>query len=127
MKKEPKELFRIAAERASQRPAFLGWVLAHYVSRSHATPQSLAAELGVSEKQMNNLALCLRPRPERFAQDIDAIATKFSVDRLALARIVRHVEAVARLVQDAESGSGMLLAARRRTTPEGKRDDEPAR
>src|SRR2546426_11918625 len=93
MSQVDERLMRLAAERAAGRPNHLAWVFSQYVSSQAISRAALATELGCSEAVMPRLALCLRPRSERFVEDVSAIATKFVVDRAALARIVRQVEA----------------------------------
>ena len=119
-------LLNLAAERAVERRHYLGWVLSQYMSSLAIPLAVLATELGCSEAVMPRLALCLRPRSERFVEDVSAIATKFVVDRAALARIVRHVEALEAMTVGGKKQRGMLMAARKRRIAEADKDDEPS-
>jgi hypothetical protein len=119
-------LLKLTAERAAERRHHLAWVFSRYVS-SQAIPLAvLASELGCSDAVLQSLALCLRPRAERFADDVGAIAAKFDVDRVALARVVRHVEALEAMTVSGKTKRGMLMAARKRRTQKGDKDDDPS-
>ncbi len=109
-------LLALAAERAARRPNFLGWLLSQYLSSEGISPEALAAELGCTETDVRRLNLCLRPRSNRFSQDINAIASKLSVDGMVLARIVRRAEALEAMAGRKLTGRGSLMAARRRRT-----------
>jgi len=116
------ELLARAAERASARPEYLGWVLARYMELEALDWPTLAGMLGTSEPS-SRLALCLRPRPEHFAEDVRAIAARLRLDVAALAHIVRFVDArqaMAGREPGATPERGALLAARRRR----ERDDD---
>ncbi|MGH7719590.1 MAG: hypothetical protein ACREON_12205 [Gemmatimonadaceae bacterium] len=105
-----------AAERAATRPEYLGWVLTRYMESEALEWLTVAAMLKTSEP-FARLALCLRPRPERFAGDVNAIGEKFTLDGAALGQIVRFVDAL-HAMADGEHGDtshrGTLLAARRK-------------
>lgn len=107
-----------AASRASERPDYLGWVFGRYAETEGATEQDFCTKLGVSALDLQRLRLCLRPRQQSFAADVEQIAAKFELDSGELAGIVRHVEAMEAMKQ--ESGEreledvGLMLAARAR-------------
>jgi len=124
MSQVDERLMRLAAERAAGRPNHLAWVFSQYVSTQAISRAALAAELGCSEAVMPRLTLCLRPRSERFADDVAAIASKFAVEAPALARIVRHVDALAAMAAGGKTKGGMLMAARKRRTQEADEDDD---
>ncbi len=127
MNQREKRLLTLAADRTAERPALLGWVLSRYVSSQGISPTALTAELGCSEAAMWRLALCLRPRSDRFAEDVALIASKLSVDEAALARIVRHVQAIDVMSDHSVAERGTLMAARsRRAKEQEKESDEPS-
>jgi len=104
-----------AAARARTRPEFLGWVLARYEELESLQEDRLRKQLGVSAEDWPRLQLCLRPRADRFLQDVTQIASAFGIDRAALAALVRRVEAVQAMQTQEQPGSaGSLLAARTR-------------
>jgi hypothetical protein len=111
-------LLRTAAERARARPAFLGWVLAEYGRLEGLSEAQLRERLGVAAENWPRLQLCLRPRAEEFLPDVTQIATTFGLDRIALATIVRRVDAVEVIrTQEQHSEAGSMLAARTRKPP----------
>ena len=116
------ELRTRAAERATARPEYLGWVLARYMESEALAWPAVAQVLGTSEP-FDRLALCLRPRTESFAQDVSAIAKRFRLDAAALGRIVRLVDALHAMTRTAaaSSAAGALLAARRKREGEQER------
>lgn len=82
-----------AAQRARERPDFLGWVLARFLEDERINERNLNKRLGASAENWVSLQLCLRPRPDYFLADVSAIAAACQVDRDTLAAIVRRVEA----------------------------------
>lgn len=128
MNRREKQLLRIAAKRAAQRPAFLGWILSNYASSQRLSNAALAAELRCSEATLLRLGICLRPRPNRFVADVAAIASKLEVDEGVLARIVRHVEALEVMSDRGAAAGGALLAAKTRPSDQqAKENDDAAR
>ena len=127
MNQREKRLLRLAADRAAQRPPFLGWVLSQYVSSQGMSQTALTAELRCGETAVWRLALCLKPRPNRFAEDVAMIASKVVVDAAALARIIRHVQAIDVMSGRGVAERGALMAARsRRAEDQEKEPDEPS-
>ncbi|MCI0457638.1 MAG: hypothetical protein L0Z62_11760 [Gemmataceae bacterium] len=117
-----------AAARARTRPDFLGWVLARYQDLESLREANVQEQLGVSAEDWPRLQLCLRPRADRFLPDLTQIAQAFSIDRGALAAIIRRVDAVEAVrVREEPGQAGSLLAARTRKPrppkPEGGSDD----
>ena len=107
-----------AANRAKIHPHYLGWVLARFEEAEGISERDLANLLGVSSHDLLRLGLCLRPRVDHFAEDIEQISAKFNVDRTALAKIVRLVESVEAMTATdtgaVSTESGFLMAARAR-------------
>jgi hypothetical protein len=89
-----------AALMTATNPAFLGSVLARYQQIEGLDPEGIARYLRVSAHRLDALALCRLPRPNHFAEGIDSIATRFDVDPLALARMLREVAAIEALSGD---------------------------
>ena len=114
MNQREKRLLRLAADRAARRPALMGSVLSRYVSRQGMSYTALTAELGCSEAAIWRLAICLRPRSDRFAEDVALIASKLSVDEVALARIIRQVQAIEVMSGRGVAERGAMMAARSR-------------
>lgn len=107
-----------AAKRAKSHPRYLGSILAAYMAIEKTSERNLARLLGISAFDLSRLGLCLRPRPDRFAGDIEEIAAKFSLESTVLAKVVRLVESVHALALStsrvASANAGVLLAARSR-------------
>jgi hypothetical protein len=78
-----------AAQRASSRPPFMRWPLARFQEQQGCSRSQLAAQLGLPPGQLPRLALCLRPRPEHWAEDVAAIAAQVGCEPLGLATLVR--------------------------------------
>jgi hypothetical protein len=114
-KAERDKLMAVAARTAATRPAFLGWVLAEYQKAEGLNDAALAQFLSANPEIVLSLRLCLCPRPDRFLQDIEQIATTFPCDGDALIAVVRHVEFLdaARRTSNA-TDAGRLMAARSR-------------
>jgi hypothetical protein len=121
-------LLDYAAQRAKARPDYLGWVLARYIERERISEAELATRIGSTPHDLPRLALCLRPRAEHFADDIRQISTKFHIDAIALAGIVRLVESLETLAATnptmLSAEAGLLMAARARKHPRQVQDDE---
>jgi hypothetical protein len=121
-------LLAYAAQRATARPDYLGWVLARYREREHVSEAELAMRLGSTPHDLPRLALCLRPRAEHFADDIRQISAKYSIDATALAGIVRLVESLETLAATnaaiLSAEAGLLMAARARKQPRQVQNDE---
>ncbi|WP_437303833.1 hypothetical protein [Sorangium sp. So ce388] len=115
MTKAPEWLDR-ASRRSSECAWTLGAALDEYCRTEGKTREQLAALLGCSVDLLDWLSLCRRPDPERFAEDITAIAERFQIGGPRLAQIIRRVDVVAVLRRGTheENKEPMLLAARDR-------------
>jgi hypothetical protein len=109
-------LLRRTTRAAEGFPIFLAAVFARYRAAERIDDGELARRLAIDPQQLDALALCRRPRPDRFAQDVTAIATRFGADAGALAAIVRQVDALGAFV--GASSANQVVAAR-------DADDEP--
>ena len=112
-----------AAGRAKAHPHYLGWVLARYRELEKLSERELVEALGATSPDVPRLSLCLRPRTDHFAADIEQISIKFNLDAVALAKIVRFVESIEAMTPP-ETGTvsgeaGLLMAARTRKKPRG--------
>jgi hypothetical protein len=110
------ELIARAAARAAKRREYLGWVLDRYVDLEGLRKPELAKRLNLAAVQFARLALCLRPRQQTFASDVEAICREFSLEPQYLAEVVRMVESVdtMSISVTASTDSGVLMAARSR-------------
>src|SRR5687767_1708164 len=103
------------ARRVSHDPYFLASVFSAYARSERLDERGLAAALGCTVEALVPLRLCRRPLAETpiFRDDVARIAARYEVNPVALAQIIRRVdalEALRRGVNDA----GMLVAARDR-------------
>lgn len=110
-------------ELARLDPAFIGWVLAQYEAGEGLSRKALAMQLKASDEKLYRLSLCLRPRPEFFAEDVHNIAIHSGVFVDALVRVIRHVEVLAAIVPKSagpqrKTMQGILVAARVRPSAE---------
>jgi hypothetical protein len=121
-------LLTYAANRAKAHPQYLGWVLTRYSTLENITEPDLAQILGITSHDMARLSLCLRPRPDCFAEDVEHLSATFNLDAGRLAQIVRFVESVAAMADPETSSvaaeSGLLMAARARRQNRKRRDKE---
>ena len=129
MNRQTTELLARAADLASERPRYLGFVLQCYADYERLSRDELAGRLGIAAEGIKDLALCYRPRAATFAQDIMAIAARSGADVPSLATIVRYVDALEALpVERAASAErGALLAARERREKSEREPREPPR
>ena len=111
-----------AAKRLEQDPFFFACPLAAYALSEDLDDAALAARLTCSPENLTMIRLSRAPEADRFAADIDEVATRFAADAQALAVAVRHGQAVERLrSRKPEHTDGVLLAARDDDRP----DPEP--
>jgi hypothetical protein len=82
------ELRTYAAQSAQDRPASVAWVQA----REGLSNEALAARLGIATVNLPRLALCLRPRPDLWAEDLAPIASRFGLAPEPLATALRAIE-----------------------------------
>lgn len=115
--------FARVADRTRHRPEYMGWFLARYGNAEKKTDQDLARFLSLSIHDFRRLQLCLRPRYESFAADVQHIADHFGIDSTKLAKMMRHVAVLEGMKADGvvnqDGESGLLMAARARS--KGKR------
>ena len=127
MNRREKDLLKLAADRAGEHPSLLGWVLSQYVKGQNMTLKALIDELSCTEGALWRLALCRRPRSDRFGADVARIASNLAVNAPALVRIIRHVEALEVMKGGRVVESGALMAARKRRHSDQKgEEDEPS-
>lgn len=112
-----------AAAAAAMRPAFLANVLARFRTLEGLDDDGLARFLGLSRLQLCWLGLCRRPRPDQFAADIGAIASRFAIEPARLASLIRQVDALAALAEANRQPSGLLAAARDHDEPDPAPED----
>lgn len=115
-------LLHRTARAAEASPVFLAAVFARYRDTEQIDDAELARRLGVAAERLPELALCRRPRPEAFRQDVAAIALRFGAGAAALAGIVRQVDALGAFAASAPPG---LLAAARDAEEEPTAEGEP--
>jgi hypothetical protein len=119
------QVLTYAAHRAQTRPEYLGWIFVQYRKSEQLTEAALAESLATTSSTVVRLSLCLRPRADHFAEDVQEICAKFNVAVDKLAAIVRFVESIEALrgnPQPASGDAGLLMAARSRPKPRmGKR------
>lgn len=115
-------LYAAARSKAELSPFFLAYDLARYESLTGGTRDGIAANLGCTPATLDLLSLCRSPnRDGRFRAQVETIASRFALDSLALAGLLREADAV--LGFDLEyRDSGWLAAARdREDVPDGER------
>ena len=102
------------ARRLEDDPFFLACPLTLYATSEGLNAESLASRMRCSKENFTLVCLCRAPagEAESFQDDIDRIATKFSVDADLLAEAIRRGQAIFRMKQNTES-AGTLLAATR--------------
>lgn len=108
-----------AAKRLERDPFFFASPLAAYALSEDLDDVALAERLKCSRENLTMIRLCRAPEADRFAADIDEVATRFEADAQALAVAVRHGQSVEKLrARQPEQTGGMLLAARDGDRPE---------
>ena len=118
------ELLRRAAERAAQRPFYLASSLLAYARAERLDDDALAAQAGCDLASLPLLLLCRRPSGGGavFRADVEAIAARFALDAVRLARLIRRADAVAGLrlpsppLPDGDTRALALLQIRTRAT-----------
>ena len=115
------------AARLAESPKFMAWVISKYKEFEGIDDHAVARKLGLDVNGLNHLALSGRPRDMLFTEDLETIATRHKIDQLALAELVRRVEAVETFrTYQGVAASGLLAAARDRAAEEsGEYDAEP--
>ncbi|HEY7030664.1 MAG TPA: hypothetical protein VH482_05010 [Thermomicrobiales bacterium] len=115
-------LFERTARAAEASPDFLAAVFARYRDAECVDEADVARRLGVAADRLSELALCLRPRPVLFRQDVEAIAARFGIDAAALAGMIRHVDALDAFALPA---TPRMLTAARDAEDDRSPEDEP--
>jgi hypothetical protein len=107
-----------AALRAAQEVWSLGFVLKAYQELEEKNELQVATDLGCTTDMYHLLSLCRRPRPGRFAEDVDRISQRFGIDRNRLAAVIRRAEVLGNISRSQADGQAdALLAARDRADP----------
>jgi hypothetical protein len=89
-----RRLLRRTARAAEDRGLLLAAVFARYRAAEGVDDMEMARRLGVTPDRLDEIAICRRPRPDRFRDDVATIAARFSADPAALAGIIRLVDAL---------------------------------
>ena len=117
-----------AANRAKAHPHYLGWVLAQYSKLENIAEPDLAKILRTTSHDLARLSLCLRPRADCFAEDVEHISATFNLDAGRLAQVVRFVESMEAMASPdtntVSAESGFLIAARARKQSRQCQDKE---
>lgn len=102
------------AARAQREPLFLGFVLAAFSQIEHLDDGRLAATLGCLAEDLVMLRLCRAPRDDAqgFREDIAAISTRFKLDPVGFAKIVKRGRVVAHFQAARTEPKEQFLAAR---------------
>lgn len=117
------------ARRLDGDPFFLACPLMLYQKSEGLSEDSLAARLQCSREALTPVRLCRAPASEEgsFLDDIERIATRFSVNTDALAEAVRRGQALFHMTSGG-TRSATLLAARdgpRKPAPDQRKGDSP--
>jgi hypothetical protein len=111
---DPHQDLSRAAERLRRSPAFIASLFGPWEKAFDAT---IAASLGADGTKIVSLGLCLRPREDHWAEDIEEIARACGLESGKLAALLRQALAAERLAASPPVGEivdGRLLAARDR-------------
>ncbi|NVI97098.1 hypothetical protein HV824_03035 [Myxococcus sp. AM009] len=97
----------------------LGYTFERYREIEGITTTDLANQLGCSRAELQWMSLCRRPLGASFAKQTIEVAHRFAVDPRALVHVLRHVEVITALAQDADGvtapgASHIQVAARDR-------------
>lgn len=100
------------ARRLKDDPFFLACPLTLYATSEGLNEESLASRLRCSKENFTMVCLCRAPasEAESFQDDIDRIATKFSVDADVLAEAIRRGQAICQMKRRTESAATLLAA-----------------
>ena len=78
------------ARQLRQHPAFMAHALQQVMTAEQIDETTLARQLGLTPRRLTRLALCLRPRPDHFDDDVQAIADYTGADPDALRRVLGY-------------------------------------
>jgi hypothetical protein len=110
-----------AAHRAQRETWTLGRNLSRLAELEGTSSHEFAAELHCDPATVQWLFLCRAPAGQRFAEDVERIASRFSLDVKRLAGLIRRADAVTALAASGhEMSDSILLAARDREDDEDK-------
>lgn len=98
-----------AARAAGENDRLLGYALSR-VSSGKGDFDVIANEFGVPHDALCRLALCARPRSDRWMADVHSLALATHIDFAQLVPVLRQLEAVEALTTGASEQ--MLMAAR---------------
>lgn len=102
---------RHAADRVAYEPAFLANDLRIFAELNGVARDALEVRLAVTDTEFDELALCRTPhRDERFREDVFAIASLVDADAIALANMVRLVDASTALASAPATEAAPMLA-----------------
>jgi hypothetical protein len=123
---EPVDLDRVE-RRLQTTPGFLAFELRRYHDLTRVDPGD---EFNLPRAALPALGICRRPRREHYARDIDAIAVRVGLPAVAVANLLRSVDALSALQHRPASAApaqhertGLLMAARDRTEEHTDLDD----
>ncbi len=125
------DIFRQAAQRASQRPSFVAAALSEYCSLKRIEEKQLADYLGCSQQDLPKLALCRKPSTETqfsFRKDVEQIASYVGIEWTRLAQLFREVESLKALRSASRPShltptQGVLIAARDHSKEASEQDN----
>lgn len=112
------DMARRFAARLVNDPTALAWTFARYKAAEGVDDAEVARRLGIDPDLLARVAICGRPRPGLWREDIEAVADRFGIEHGRLIRLVRHVDAVTSFYQAAGADAGLLAAARDRVAEE---------
>ena len=97
----------------------MGSLLSRLAELEGTSGDDIAGELQCAAVTVRWVFLCRRPSGERFAQDVERIASRFSLEVKRLTALVRRADAVVSLAADThDTSESILLAARDRQDSE---------
>jgi hypothetical protein len=120
---------RLVHRAREQDGPLLARALQRYAEAEGLSWQELAQSLGCTEEALNQVALCLPPRPEWFVADVEAIAGEYVrvEPLLALLRRLQVLNAFAEEAEQAGPSAGetaLLMAARDREAEAQEREPD---
>jgi transcriptional regulator with XRE-family HTH domain len=109
-----------AAQRSREETWMLGHAFERYRELEGCSQDELARQLGCTRDALRWLSLCRRPEGERFAEHVTAIASRFGLEVGPLVQVLRRVEVLGRLPDQAaadaaQEPSRTLMAAKDRS------------
>jgi hypothetical protein len=115
------------ARRLVDDPFFVACPLILYATSEGLDEESLASRLGCAKDAFKLICLCRAPagQAESFSDDIERIATKFSVDADLLAEAIRRGQAIYEMKRKTKSAATLLAARDRGKKRTGDKGDNP--